>query len=190
MKKHPMDGDLALYAGGELPLARRLLAAWHLRRCGRCRHAVARIQEARAALRAAADLPPGVDWPTLEAEMKANIRLGLAAGELVSRPAVRPRLRTFDWKAAAVVAASLVLVTAAGWLLQRAGRTAAPAASAEILLHPSKEGLSVRWGQSGSAVFGLGQAPVAAAVSWDGSARAPFVDEDTGQVTIYDVAAQ
>ncbi len=190
MKKHPADTDLALHAGGELPLARRLLVGWHLRRCARCRREVQRFRLSREALRRAAVLPPGLDWDALEAVMKANIRLGLAAGELVRRPAVQPRLREFDWRPAAVVTATLAVVAAAGWLLERTRHPAMPESGAEIVMNPTAEGLAVRWGQTGMAVFGAGQAPVAAAVSWDGGARAPFLDEDTGQVTIYDVAAQ
>jgi len=90
-----------------------------------------------------------------------------------------------------VVAAALALVLVAGTALERsAQRAPAAPAGAEIVLRSTPEGLAVEWGGNEAAVFGAGSAPVAAAVSWDGGARAPFLDEDTGEVTIYNVAAQ
>ncbi|MCU1339977.1 MAG: hypothetical protein JWO19_5558, partial [Bryobacterales bacterium] len=35
--KHVAETDLALYASGDLPLARRLAAGWHVRGCEECR---------------------------------------------------------------------------------------------------------------------------------------------------------
>ena len=193
MKRHPEAGRIALYAGGELPLPERLAIALHVRRCGRCRKEVERVRQLRQALREDKHrLPDGLDWAALEAEMKANIRLGIMAGALVrSKDASRPESWIPQWKPAAVVAATLAVVLVAGRALERTPRPAPPApAGAGIVLRSTPEGLAVDWGGNESVVFGAGSAPVAAAVSWDGGARAPFLDEDTGQVTIYNVAAQ
>jgi len=193
MRRHPEAGKIVLYAGGELPLLDRLALAFHVRRCGRCRKEVERLRQLRQALRAGKDrLPDGLDWAALEAEMKANIRLGVTAGSLVRRKGTpRPDSWIPKWKPAAVVAAALALVLVAGTALERsAQRAPAAPAGAEIVLRSTPEGLAVEWGGNEAAVFGAGSAPVAAAVSWDGGARAPFLDEDTGEVTIYNVAAQ
>lgn len=192
MRRHPDGTALALYAGGELGLLHRVRLAWHMLRCGACRREAERFREARLALRdAGGGLPAGLDWERLEAEMRANIRLGVAAGAIVRRDNGRRRVGRPVRKPALVVVATLAVVAVAGLLLERSrSRQPAPAAAASVELRPTAEGLAVDWGQGGSAVLGAGRAPVAAAVSWDGSVRAPFVDEDTGQVTIYNVAAQ
>lgn len=192
MKRHLEPTVLALHAGGDLPLPARLAAAWHLLRCARCRRQVQAFRRMRQQWKEeAAQLPPGLDWPALEAEMKANIRLGIAAGAIVRGGRQQAQAWRPQWKPAFVVAATLALVLAAGSILERKappqpGRTP----ESEVVLRTTPEGLAVEWGSHEAAVFGAGQTPVAAAVSWDGSARAPFLDEETGQVTIYNVAAQ
>lgn len=190
MKHHPAERELALHAGGDLPWARRLAVAWHVRRCSACRREIGRFRESHEAMRDASAIPPGLDWASLAAEMKANIHLGLAAGELVRRSREPDDILPSDWRAVAIVTATLAVVAVAGWTLQRRAGTPAPAPGTEVVLRQTEDGLSVKWGRNETAVFGAGKAPVAAAVSWDGGARAPFLDEETGQVTIYDVAAQ
>ncbi len=191
MTRHPQEPDLALYAGGDLPLWQRLPLWWHVLRCELCRREVEAIRMAVAGLRDAAVEPANLNWPALEAEMCANIRLGLAAGEAVRRSSRLEEPRRTDWRALAVVTVALALVAVVGWMLRRPG-AAPPAAGmdGQVALQPTAEGLSVQWGGQNEAVVGAGRAPVAAAVSWDGSVRAPFVDEETGQVTIYDVAPE
>jgi len=189
--KHPSEADLALYAGGDLPLAARWRVAWHLRHCPACRREVEGFRQALEGLRETGLDEAGFDWDRLESEMRANIRLGLTAGQLVRRSEANHEAHPADWRALAIVAAAMAVVAVVSWTLHRpASGPPAGGAGAEIALQPTADGLAVQWGQQNSAVFGAGQAPVAAAVSWDGGARAPFVDEETGQVTIYDVAAQ
>ncbi|MCS7041978.1 MAG: hypothetical protein N2036_03840 [Bryobacteraceae bacterium] len=192
MRRHPKAEKLALYAGGDLPLAERVALALHLRFCAHCREEAGRFLRARQAFREeAAALPPGLDWGALEAEMRANIRLGVAAGAIVGGRPRRARSWEPPWKPAFVVTATLAVVMAAGWMLERS-RMPAPAAGpgGEVVLRSTPEGLAVEWSSNEAAVFGAGRTPVAAAVNWDGSARAPFLDDETGQVTIYNVAAQ
>lgn len=192
MKRHPEPAALALYAGGELPLAGRIAVAFHVRLCGECRREAEAFRQARQALRVEAQaFPSGVDWAALEAEMKANIRLGVAAGAIVRGRTRRAEPLRPQWKPAFVVTATLAVVLAAGWLLDRSrAPESAPAAGGGVMLRSTPDGLAVEWSRGGTAVLGAGRPPVAAAVSWDGSVRAPFLDEDTGQVTIYNVAAQ
>lgn len=189
MRHHPAERELALHAGGDLPWARRLAVAWHLRRCGACRRELERFRSSLEDLRASSVLPAGLNWESLAAEMKANIRLGLAAGEAIRSRDRTEELRAADWRAAAIVTATLAIVAVAGWTLQRSA-VPPPASGAEVVLRPTEKGLAVEWGGQEAAVFGPGKAPAAAAVSWDGAVRAPFLDEETGQVTIYDVAAR
>lgn len=191
MKQHPSEADLALYAGGDLPFWQGLRLAWHLRGCESCRREAERFRAALASIREEAAASAVSDWDALEAEMRANIRLGWTAGELV-----RPERQTdvtlrHDWRSLAVVSAALAVVAVVGWTLHRPGGAAEPRApETGIALQSTAEGFSVRWSAEDAAWLGAGRAPVAAAVSWDGSVRAPFVDEETGQVTIYNVAAQ
>jgi len=191
MKKHPSAPDLALYAGGDLPLWQRLPLAWHVNRCEECRREVEMFRQALKALHDADVELSDPDWAPLEAEMRANIRLGLAAGEAVRPGAMLEDSARNDWRALAVVAASLAVVAVVGWTLHRPGAVSSRGAAwGEFTLQTTAEGLSVRLGPHDAAVLGGGRAPVAAAVSWDGGVRAPFLDEETGQVTIYNVAAQ
>jgi anti-sigma factor RsiW len=80
--KHPNQATLALEAGGELGLFARWKTERHLSRCDRCRDEVAQYERLREVLPELAEMP-GVPWTKLAAEMKANIRLGIAAGECV-----------------------------------------------------------------------------------------------------------
>ena len=80
--KHPDEATLALHAGGDLGLIARWRTNRHLSRCERCREEVAAFQGLREVLPDLAEMPE-VPWNRLAAEMKANIRLGLAAGECV-----------------------------------------------------------------------------------------------------------
>jgi len=78
---HPNESDLALYAGNDLSRFARLRVDWHLRTCGKCQQEVTEFSSQRAeTLRNAPE--PEVNWDRLAAEMKANIRLGLEAGNV------------------------------------------------------------------------------------------------------------
>src|SRR5215831_6916960 len=79
---HPKEETLALHSSGDLGW----FAAWrterHIARCARCREEITEFREMREALPEMAELPE-LQWNRLAAEMRANIRLGLAAGEFV-----------------------------------------------------------------------------------------------------------
>lgn len=193
MRRHPQAAELALFAGGELPVWRRAAVWWHAGHCPECAKELAALGQMRAWMKLRVqELPPEVDWAALEAEMRANIRLGLAAGALVGDRRGDAAAPGWEWRSMGVVAASLAFVAIAVWILERprpevpAGRAAA---AAELVLDAS-QGLAVRGRGEDVAVFGPQARPVSAAVNWDGSARVRFVDAETGQVTIYNVAAQ
>jgi anti-sigma factor RsiW len=187
--KHPDVGSLALYAGGEIGILGRWRVAAHLASCEECRREVETFRRTRAALREEADgLPPGLNWAGLEAEMKANIRLGLAAGAIVDSPVAAPE--RLGWRAAAGVAMATLMVVA-GWFLNipRPVRLA-DTRTQGVVLEATQAGLEVR--ENGRALTMLQPAstPVTYSVSAAGSLRARYVDGDTGQVTITNVYAQ
>ncbi len=179
--KHPDEALLALYAGGDLGLAARCAVAVHLARCPCCRAAIAGFRAARKELsRMAAETPAGWDWDRLAAEMRANIRVGLVAGECVEpAPARRP-----GWRPAAALA-TVILVLAAGLWVQRprAGleRTAwvdgalLEATAGAIQLREGDGTLSLRHPEAGDVTY---------LVNVEGALRARYVDAETDQVTI------
>ena len=88
-------------------------------KCPHCRGEVAAYQGLREIAPDLAGIPE-VPWNRLAAEMKANIRLGLAAGECVR--ADQPPVRDSLWFArgrAAVALASAAALLVAGLILQR-----------------------------------------------------------------------
>src|ERR1700691_1219543 len=79
---HPNQSILALYAGQDLGWFARRRTERHLAHCQECRDEVQSFATARDNLVALDELP-AISWNRLAIEMKANIRLGLAAGECV-----------------------------------------------------------------------------------------------------------
>jgi hypothetical protein len=208
--RHLSEGDLALYASGDLAFGLSLLARLHMSQCVGCRERLAEYTGDREAVRImAGELPANVQWDRLSAEMTANIRVGLAAGECVA-PRVGRRDIPVGWRVAAAVTGFSFLLVAAWWLnmppaetasLHRAfqriaqarpwqgGRFAAledsgpvvEATATGIGLH--ENGASLRMSQGAAR-------PVAVSLSVQGAARARYIDSDTGQVTITSVYAQ
>ena len=82
MTKHPSEASSALFAGGDLGRLRRWRIERHVAACAECQGEVAEFSELRAAVPAMME-PPEYLVDKLAAEMKANIRLGLEAGECV-----------------------------------------------------------------------------------------------------------
>ena len=80
--KHPSQATLALHAGGDLGRLARWRTERHLADCDRCREHVSAFAGVREIVPELAEIPD-VPWNRLGAEMKANIRLGLEAGECV-----------------------------------------------------------------------------------------------------------
>lgn len=76
---HPAETELALYAGGDLPWFRQWRTGRHVHHCSWCQQSAAEYSE----LRAMPATVSGLNWNPMASEMKANIRLGLAAGECV-----------------------------------------------------------------------------------------------------------
>jgi anti-sigma factor RsiW len=116
--RHPKQATLALHAGGDLGAFARWRTERHLASCIRCRDEVAEFDAMR---RNMADLleMPEVPWTRIAEEMRANIRLGLEAGECV-RPVQKAGWipRRPGWQVA-VAMASIIALAVTGLMLER-----------------------------------------------------------------------
>jgi hypothetical protein len=199
--KHPSPAKLALHAGGDLGFADALRVRWHLSRCARCRGRVREFEQLRQeTAEAALAPPPGLDWSRLESEMRANIRLGLAAGAIVDLPredaeaAPEPRWRSLPvygaWLPGAAVLASLALVVSLVWMLSHPPVSYAPelrAGGAGPVLTAQESGIEVRRQDAALRLLAPAAGHGTLSVALGAGARAEYVDADTGQVTIHQV---
>jgi hypothetical protein len=114
--RHIAETDLALFVSGDLSMWKYASLCLHIARCEKCRARADAYRQSRQNLKdAVAEMPAGVNWDRLSAEMTANIRVGLAAGECVA-PRRRKPLAFAAWKTAAVAAGVVVVMGAAWWL--------------------------------------------------------------------------
>jgi hypothetical protein len=151
-----------------------------------------------------------LDWARLSAEMTANIRVGLAAGECVAPRGRGKLVRNIPnaWRpvalASAATAALAVLLVGGWWLnmpqqdaqtLSRAmksiwhGRTAMPYDRGPVI-EASSEGIELRKDGGSLGVSQNAARLMTVSVSTQGSASAHYVDQDTGQVTVTSVYVQ
>lgn len=185
--KHLSEATLALYAGRELGLVARWRAERHLAHCDQCRSDVEEFTELRSGLVELDDLP-GVSWTRLASEMKANIRLGLEAGECV---AAHPQPRLFSGPRPAIAFACIALLVIAGIALERP-EPLLPKASdnGNVVLQATSNGIElVEGGQTLSLMHG-GAQNVTYTAGAQGSMRARYVDSDTGYVMINNLYVQ
>jgi len=188
--KHPSQATLALHAGGDLGWLARWRADRHLARCPRCRDDMAAFSGLREILPDLSETPE-LSWNRLAAEMKANIRLGLAAGECV-RGDAPPRHTLFTRARAAVALASVVAVLVTGLVLQHPAPRpgAAPADAVVVQSTVDGDGIQVREGGRALRLLHTGARNVTYSVGAQGSMRARYVDPNTGYVTINNVYAE
>ena len=211
MSRHFAETVLALHASGDLPFWRGVLVRFHVRGCDHCRGLVDALRADREELRRSSDdMPAGIstnfDWDQLAAEMTANIRVGLAAGECVT-PRER-KVPAISWRPAAIAAGLVVVLGGAWWLnipptdTEAIGRAIHNMATGQRASTPDER--SDRGPVVGASFSGVellenggrlgieqnGLHPVMFSVSAQGSASARYVDQDTGQVTITTVYDQ
>ena len=145
--RHPNQATLALHAGGDLGRFARWRLERHLAKCDACAAEVAAFASTSEMMSALAELPE-IPWNQLAAEMKANIRLGLAAGECVR--GMEPSLRSgwFSGVRAAVACAGIVVLIATGIVLER------PEPPAVLAAGPTVEAIDngIQWSAGGTAV--------------------------------------
>jgi hypothetical protein len=181
MNRHPKETELALLAGGECGRVSGFFLRRHVRECGQCTAAVARFEILRADVGRMAE--PDLDWNRMAAEMKANIRLGLEAGECVRDLKASPR----SWSPRLGVAfASLAFLVVAGLTMKTVEKPAAPAAALTgPVLTTTGAGLELRDGASSIMLLTRGGA-ADQTVNADGEIGARSVEN--GTVTITNVA--
>jgi hypothetical protein len=179
---------LALHAGGDLGAFSRWRTERHLAKCGQCREEVAAFSATREITTDLAELPD-LNWNRLAAEMKANIRLGLAAGECVR--AAEPALRDTRWFTgvrAAVAFASVVVLLVTGVFLEKPEPQVVRAEG--TVVEKTAYGIQVSEGDEALGLMNRGAENVIYTVSAQGNMGARYVDPKTGYVTINNVYAQ
>ena len=201
---HPSTRKLALLAGGELGWWMKLRVSHHVGSCRECRAELESLRDARLEIAdLAQEMPAGVNWEQLAAEMKANIRLGIEAGQIVA-PATVERAPVYAdedefenygsfFKPVVALASVAVFLYGATWMLSTRAKPGAPAG--EVVVGTTGEGIEFKHGASAMTLFHTGGKPVAVEVSagsrtGSASLRAQYVDEDTGEVTIHHVYSE
>ena len=179
--RHPDQATLALHAGGDLGAFARWRTQRHLSRCEECREEIAQYERMRSILPDLAETPE-IPWNRLAAEMKANIRLGLAAGECVRQRESnsRPKLTGFR---AAVAFASIAALLAAGITLERP-TPAVNDAGIVAEATPDGVGIQMREGRQALTLLHPEARHVTYSVGAQGSVEARYVDRETGVVTV------
>jgi len=187
MAKHPDETRLALYAGDDLGWWDGRLLARHLRDCDACAARVAAFRRTRDDLALLNEMPPEVHWGGLSVEMRANIRLGVEAGQAVA--VVPARLRRPGWKPSLAMA-TVVIAALVGWLLYFPRPQAPSQDPLQIVLGATPESIEMRQGESALAVVHAGVQDVRLTVAGARAVQARYVDAETGNVTISHVYAE
>jgi len=188
--KHPVDGDLALFAGHDLNFVSEWRVGRHVSRCEHCRAIVEAFHAQQVDVAGLSELPGDIPWNRLASEMKANIRLGLAAGECVAGPKAADGVSLFpafsSFQTAMAYAGVVVLVIAGLWLQ----RPAPPLEQTEnhgAELAATRDGIEL---SDAGGSFGLrygASRDVNYSADAKGSMGARYVDASTGYVTVVNV---
>lgn len=192
-QRHPSEADFALLAGGDCGRLQRFRLNGHLARCGDCRDTLASFGELRLAVRefAEPDFSNDTDWDRLAAEMRANIRVGLAAGECV-REVPRKNSPHSLWTRKpqfAVGIAGILLLAGAGVFLHGLlPRENSPGFAHMPVVESTGAGVEVRTDTGSSmTLLNHGDAASDQTVTSQGAIRASYVDGNTGTVTVTSV---
>ena len=187
---HPRQEELALAASGDLSWGRWLRLRLHTRGCGFCREELRSFAGLRASMEDSRQaMPAEADWDQMALEMKANIRLGLEAGQCVARvPSSQPLGPAEWWRPAVALGSLLVLVTAGWWYVRLRAMPRVEQvtieAPAPVLLRATLAGIGVEHSGFALSVRYEGSRDVTVSAGGQGSLKARYVDEETGQVTI------
>jgi hypothetical protein len=186
--KHPNEATLALYAGGDLGFIARWKTERHLAQCERCRAELVGFTATREIVTGLAEVPE-LPWNRLAAEMKANIRLGLAAGECVrtGSEALRDNF-WFSGARAAVVCASVVILLTTGLILEHPQPRLAQAT--DVIVEKTPGGIQMSDGGQSVGLMNSGAESVIYSVNAQGSMGARYVDPKTGYMMVNRLYAQ
>jgi hypothetical protein len=186
--RHPSENDLALYAGGDCGPVQRFLLKRHVARCGDCRDSLASFGELRSAVHNA-DVPD-LNWNQLATEMRANIRVGLAAGECVREvPVAGSHGSHWGWKpqVAVAMAGVLLLVGAGTFLHGLLPHENTSLAAQSAVLESTDAGVQVSNGTASMTLLNPGKSTGDQSITSQGAIRASYVDGNTGTVTVTSV---
>jgi len=183
---HPPETSLALYASGDAGPIEQWRIGRHVESCAECRETVAQYSALRSEI-TESGAPEDVSWNKLAAEMRANIRLGLEAGECVNQPS--RGIGFLGARSLAACGSLAVLLVAALWLERPAPRIAQKQDPDQIVLESTASGIQVT---EGGQTLGLlhGRARSVDTFASGVAMRARYVDADTGNVTINNVYVQ
>ncbi len=194
--KHPSESDLALYATGDLSWARKKLTGRHVSQCGACQSVVVDYSEFRAGLTEFPKLPAMLQWNRLAAEMSANIRLGIEAGECVS-PRGKARTQTRialpfggvpAWHRLSIACAVLCAVAGIAFIVEHPPSLAAPPLTGTVL-EASEAGLQISEGNQTLRLLNTSGTDVSRTVGSRGEVGARYLDPN-GYVTVSQVYGQ
>jgi hypothetical protein len=192
MSGHPSEAELALLAGGDCGWIERLRLKRHISHCGDCQDSMASFADIRSSLQEMA-LPAVTSddtrWERLATDMRANIRLGLAAGECVAAAPAEPVRKPWFPKFAYGAAGVIVLLGAGMFLRGLLPQPDVPAAHAAVVESTAK-GIQVRTSAGTMTLLNLGDTEPDQTITSQGAVRARYVDGDTGTVTITSVYAE
>ena len=181
MKKHPSQTNLALFAGGELGRWTRWSVERHVAICDECRRDISDFSAVRAEAAVLAELPE-VSWEPIAADMKANIRLGLEAGECVNPHPVTRMVFSPRALAACLSLAALLVVSV---FLERPAPRGVDIKTPEPVLETSAAGIHLRDGAQGIVLFR--HADKVNDLATGRAMQQSYVDSETHLVTINNV---
>jgi hypothetical protein len=188
--RHPSETDLALLAGGDCGRLQRFRLDRHVAKCGDCRDTLESFGELRSAVRDYS--PPGLvsselDWERAAAEMRANIRVGLAAGECVRE--LPARGSRWGWKPqlAIGIASGLLLGGIGIFLHGLLPHENSPGVVHAAVLESTGAGVEVRTDKGSMTLLNHSDQAGDQTVTSQGAIRASSFDGTTGTVTITSV---
>jgi len=187
--RHLNETTLALHSSGDLGWFAGWRADRHLAQCAQCRDEVAGFREMREILPELADLPE-VPWNRLAGEMRANIRLGLAAGECVGDLAPLEPSPLFGKARALVAFAGAFTMIVTGLVLVLPTPRASVMSATTPMAQATRNGIQMRAGDQGFGLMHAGDLQVFNTASAGADIGARYVDPQTGYVTMTKVYVQ